>query len=428
MAKCAVIGILDDGWGGLSDQARARLAAADCVIGGGRTLALIASHLSSSAEQIDMGTALMRVPEWVKNALQANKETVVLATGDPLCHGIAGLLLNKIGHEHVQVLPALSTLQIAFARLGRTWQTAHIVSVHGKDAGEWAAGATPGHGLYKLVRSVAEHDCIAAFTSPENSPARIARALLAAGYGGELKISVAARLLLPDEEVHAGLTLEEIAARSFPSPNVVIIERCHAGPAHALFGLEDDSYVQRQPEKGLITRLETRTLSLAKLALREDSIVWDIGAATGSVGLEAARIVRHGHVYAIEKNPADAANARENASRLRATNYTLIEGKAPERLDEWPDPDAVFIGGSGGELPQLIKLTLQRLKDGGRLVMNFVTLENFAAAAASLKELDAEWEAVQLQAARSQPILDMHRFAAQNPVWIVTASRKTTHE
>ncbi|MCK9261002.1 MAG: precorrin-6Y C5,15-methyltransferase (decarboxylating) subunit CbiT, partial [Azoarcus sp.] len=145
------------------------------------------------------------------------------------------------------------------------------------------------------------------------------------------------------------------------------------------------------------------------------------GAGSGSVGLEASRIAHLGHVWAIEKNSGDAANARVNARRMRASNYSLFEGKAPAGLDAWPAPDAVFIGGSGGELAELIARVLARLKPGGRLVMNFVTLENLALATQTLQQLGATWDVTMLSAARSQPILDMHRLAAQNPVWIVSA-------
>ncbi len=422
-SSCTVIGILDDGWSGLSELARARLAAASRVIGAGRTLELVAPYLAAQAERLDMDGALARVPEWIASATQAGRSVAVLATGDPLCHGIGEMLLKKVGRP-MEILPAPSTVQLAFARLGRSWQAAHIVSAHSKDAGEWAVGATPEHGLYRLVRAAADHDLVAVFTSPENTPARIARALLAAGYGDELRLSVAARLLLPDEQIADNLSLSEAAAREFPEPNIVVIERVGQGGGRALFGFEDGDFVQRQPEKGLITKLEVRAVSLAKLALRDDSVVWDIGAGSGSVGLEAARLARRGHVYAIEKNAADAANARENAQRMRASNYTLVEGRAPEHLADWPDPDAVFIGGSGGELAELIRRVFQRIMPRGRLVMNFVTIENLAAATATLGELGAAWEVVQLQAARSQPILGMHRLAAQNPVWIVTATRK----
>jgi precorrin-6Y C5,15-methyltransferase (decarboxylating) len=422
--SCTLIGILDDGWAGLSELARTRLAEASCVIGAGRTLALVAPYLAAQAERLDMDGALPRVPEWIMAAGSAGRKVAVLASGDPLCHGIGELLLARIGKDALEILPAPSTLQIAFSRLGRPWQAARIVSVHSKDTGEWMHGAAPQHSLYPLMRAVAEHNLLAVLTSPENTPSRIARALLAAGYGEELRLSVASRLLLPGEEVAADLALSEAASRTFADPNIVIIERTGNQRTGVIFGFEDGAYAQRQPEKGLITKLEVRAVSLAKLGLCDDSVVWDIGAGSGSVGLEAARIARRGHVYAIEKNAEDAANARANAQRLRATNYTLVEGKAPRHLDGWPDPDAVFIGGSGGELAELIHLAMERLKPDGRLVMNFVTIENLAAGTAALGAADAAWEVVQLQASRSQPILGMHRLAAQNPVWIVTAARK----
>ena len=432
--KCTLLGILDDGWDGLSAAARARLSVADLVIGAGRTLQLVADKLPAGVERKDMDGALGEVPGWIAAARAECRNVVVLATGDPLCHGIAAWLAGKLGSVTIEIIPALSTLQIAFARFQKPWHEFAIASCHSRDAGEWTLGATPEHGLYPLIRAVACSAKVAAFTGPHNTPARIARALLIAGYGDEARISVACQLLLPDEQLYADLTLEQAAAMAFPEPNVVLIERAADDRAPA-FGREDDEYIQRTPEKGLITKQEARALSLAKLRLAADAIVWDIGAGSGSVGIEASRLAPLGHVYAIEKNEADAANARANALRFRATNYTLAEGRAPEQLEHWPDPDAVFIGGSGGELAALITLILARLKPGGRLVMNFVTLENLATATAELTAASASggnsggksggisWDVVQLQASRSQPILDMHRMAAQNPVWIVTASK-----
>ncbi|MFA7243135.1 MAG: precorrin-6y C5,15-methyltransferase (decarboxylating) subunit CbiE [Sulfuricellaceae bacterium] len=415
------IGILDDGWYGLTDAARAGLAAAGLVIGVRRMLDHVAPHLPPNVALRAMDGLLPQAPEWVRQAHADGLDVAILATGDPLCHGIGSLLIAKLGAAAVRVLPALSTIQVACARLKRPWQDIKIVSVHGANAGEWCAGATPDHVLYPLVRAVAEFERIAVFTSPCNGPDRIARALVVAGYGDSLRISVAARLQLPDEALFHDLPLIEAANRCFPDPNIVLIERCGECLPPPLLGLEDNDYIQRQPDKGLITKLEVRALALAKLGLRADSIVWDIGAGAGSVGLEAARIAHRGHVFAMEKNTADAANARENARRLRATNYTLVESRAPAGLDAWPDPDAVFIGGSDGKLADLINLSLARLKPGGRLVMNFATLENLADATAALEKMGVAWEVTQLSAARSQPLLDMHRLVALNPVWIVAA-------
>ena len=421
MSTITLIGILDDGWAGLSDAAREQLAKADVIIGAGRTLDLVRASVSK-AELKDMDGALTRVPAWAQTALAEGRAVAILATGDPLCHGIAAWLGDKLDAP-LEILPNVSTFQLACARFRQPWQDIIIASCHSKDAGEWFAGATPAHGLYPAMRAIALHAHVFLFTGPENNPARLARALQTAGYASdEVSLSVACRLQLPDEQLFPALTLDEAARTDFPEPNVVLVQRAERSGAQT-FGLDDLEYIQRTPEKGLITKQEARAVSLAKLRIKPDATVWDIGAGSGSVGLEAARLTPHGHVWAIEKNEGDAANARANAARFRISNYSLFDGKAPQHLDTWPAPDAVFIGGSGGELAELIRLILARLKPGGRLVMNFVTLENLATATSALNESAAEWDVVQLQASRSQPILDMHRMAAQNPVWIVTAAK-----
>ena len=321
---CCLLGILDDGWAGLSDGARQRLAVANVVIGAGRTLALIRPHLAPNAELRDMDGQLGQVPGWIAAARNAGLAVVALATGDPLCHGIASWLTGKLGADDFEIIPAVSTLQLAFARFQTAWQDIRIATCHSTDAGEWFVGASPTHGLYKLMRTIARHPRVALFTGPENDPARLARALIEAGYAADAKLSVACRLLLPDETVYRDLTPAEAAGIDFPQPNIVLVERTlQAAPA---FGLEDGEYIQRSPEKGLITKQEARALSLAKLRLRPDAMVWDIGAGSGSVGLEAARLAPEGHVWAIEKNEGDAANARANAAQFRIGNYTLIEG------------------------------------------------------------------------------------------------------
>lgn len=441
--KCHIVGILDDGWAGLGDHARKRIRSAGAVIGAARTLDLVRAHIAADARLYDMDGVLAKVPEWVRTELANARSVIILATGDPFCHGLAAWLIDKLEAGGVQkhcieTLPAPSTLQLAFARWQKPWQDVCIASCHSKDAGEWQFGATPAHGLYPLMRAISLNARVFAFTGPENDPARLARALMTTGHG-QARLSVACRLGLPDEAIFGELAPEQAAAICFPQPCVVLVERKSQTGAEAnlpAFGLDDLDYRQRSPEKGLITKQEARALSLAKLALRPDAIVWDIGAGSGSMGIEAARLTPQGHVWAIEKNADDAANAHANALRFRLTNYTLHEGKAPDGLADWPDPDAVFIGGSGGELAALIQIVLARLRTDGRLVMNFVTLENLTTAIDTLKQAGTQednaerqgrqsiqWDVVHLQASRSQPILDMQRMAAQNPVWIVTARK-----
>lgn len=400
----------------------------ELVIGAPHQLRAVDSLLSPSAERRDSTGRIGAVAGWVSQALADGLRVVVLATGDPLCFGIAGTLIEKLGRERVVVLPNLSSLQLAAARLGLPWQDAKLISVHAADAGEWAPGARHDHGLAPLVRALGRHDLLLCLTSPANNPARIARLLLATGLADVFRIDVAARLASPDETVFADLDPADVAQRDFPQPNAVALRRVVPRCVRPAFGFEDHEYVQRQPRSdqngGLLTKLEARAVSLAKLRLTPAALIWDLGAGAGTVGLEAALLCPDGHAYAIEKNAADAANARANAQRFGVFNYTLVEGKAPAGLDTWPDPDAVFIGGSGGELAALIELCLGRLKPGGRLVMNFVTVENLATATTALKATGVAWEIVQLSAARSQPILDLHRLAAQNPVWIVVATKE----
>lgn len=421
--KCRIVGVLDDGVASLGATALQHLRAAQLVIGGARTLQLLAAHIAPDAVQRDLSGALSQVPEWIRAAQAEGRRVVVLATGDPLCHGIAAYLASRLCIEAIEVLPNVSTLQLACARLGLPWQDMKFSSVHSKDAGDWVPGSPPSHGLYALLRDIRQHDRLAVLTSPDNTPDRIARMLIAEGLADEVEMAVAERLCQPEERVVSGMSLSAAAQMPFADPNVVLLWRTRLRAPQVLLGLPDASFEQRHPEKGLITKHEVRAVSLARLQLRADSVVWDIGAGSGSVGLEAARLCRNGHVYAIEKNPDDTAIVQRNRLAMGISNHTLLHGKAPEGLQAWADPDAVFVGGSGGELAELIALILKRLQPQGWLVMNFVTIENLGVAVATLKAQGATWDVLQLQASRSKPILHMHRMAAENPVWIVCAQR-----
>ena len=421
--KCRVIGVLDDGVASLSRAALDHLKQAQLVIGGVRTLQLLGAQMDPAAEQRDLTGALSQVPEWIRAAQAADRRVVVLATGDPLCHGIAAYLASRLCIEAIEVLPNVSTLQLACARLGLPWQDMKFASVHSKDAGDWVEESGPEHGLYALLRDIRQNDRLAILTSPFNTPDRIARMLVTEGLADDFEMAVAERLCQADERVVSGLSISAAAQVPFADPNVLLLWRRTLREQPVLLGLPDASYQQRYPEKGLITKNEVRVVSLARMQLRANSVVWDIGAGSGSVGLEAARLCSQGHVYAIEKNVDDSAIVRSNRKNLGISNHTLVHGKAPEGLQHWPDPDAVFIGGSGGELAELMRLIMQRLKPQGWLVMNFVTLENLSVAVDTVKSLGYAWDVLQLQASRSKPILHMNRMAAENPVWLVCAQK-----
>ncbi len=421
---CKIIGVLDNGVHGLTSATLNTIQSADLVIGATRTLSLFSDQLKN-AEQKDLTAHLKDVPVWISAALEAKQQVVVLATGDPLCHGIASYLYKKLAANQLEIIPNISSIQLAFAQIGLSWQDAKIVSVHSKDASEWTKGAGPEHGFYPLLQALFNSDKLAVLTGPENSPDRIARMMLIEKLADQFEISVAENLLCDDEKVIHGESVAYIAEQSFNGNDIVILTRKQPNQSHILFGLQDSDFHQRKPDKGLITKREVRAVSLARMQLKPDSIVWDIGAGSGSVGLEAARLCHQGYVYAVEKNPADFEIAGKNADQLAVYNYQLINNKAPLGLENWPTPDAIFVGGTGGELADLIHLCLNRLSPEGWLVMNFVTIENLTTAIETLKNLDANWDMTQLQASRSQPILHMHRMQAENPVWVVSAQRKS---
>lgn len=401
-----VMGIGDDGRAGLPDAYLQRIAQCGVLVGGERQLEMF--H-DSPAEKVMIRSGLGELVEQLRNE---SRSTVVLASGDPLFYGIGGYLAAKLPGR-IEVLPFVSSVQLAFARIGEGWHDAFTVSLHGR----------PIRGLAQRIDGKPK---VALLTDEINHPAAVAAYLLE--YGMTEYEAFVAEHLGGEKERTGWYGLTDLAALSsgdFAPLNVVVLRAKSPGvmpPAWPL-GIDDAEFAQRKPDKGLITKREVRVLSIAALGLKRDSIVWDIGTCTGSVAIEAARLCPEGAVYAVEKNEGDLANARENARKFR-TDITLVHAKAPEGLESFPDPDAVFIGGSGGELRDLLALCCSRLRQGGTIVLNAVTIENLAAAAQAFADEGFRADITLAQLSRSKPILDMTRFESLNPVYIIAARRK----
>ncbi|MGC5326175.1 precorrin-6y C5,15-methyltransferase (decarboxylating) subunit CbiE [Brevibacillus sp. SYSU BS000544] len=393
-----IIGIGDEGQDGLLPLYRSWIMESDLLVGGERHLSFFPEY---TGEKLVMKGGLLPIIERLRHE---TKSTVILASGDPMFYGIGGYLKQKLP---VNIYPYLSSIQLAFARMGESWQDAFFTSVHGRS-------------MKGLAQRIDGKEKVALLTDAENNPAEIARYLLAFGmteYRGFVGENLGGA-----EERTGWYTLEEMAASDFSELNVVILRKEKPGPTWVL-GIPDGEFSQRKPDKGLITKKEVRVLSLANLQLHAKSVVWDIGTCTGSVAIEAARMAREGAVYAVEKNIDDLDNCRENMAKFRA-DITAIHAKAPEGLDNFPDPDAVFIGGSGGELREIIRIVCSRLKPNGRFVINAATIETLYDAVQALAEENYETEITLAQISRSKPILGMNRFEALNPIYIITAQRK----
>lgn len=196
------------------------------------------------------------------------------------------------------------------------------------------------------------------------------------------------------------------------------------GGSRAL-GLPDDAFEQRTPLKGQITKREVRAVALYSLGLRADSLVWDIGAGTGSISVEAGLIASQGRVYAIERDQESLPLLEQNIARWGAANVQVVAGEAPQALEDLPNPDSVFIGGSGGNLDLIIEAAAGRLQPGGHLVINLAVLERTQSAYHRLKALDLSAEMVMIHAARGKEMPgDTVRLESLNPVFVLTGTRK----
>ena len=185
-------------------------------------------------------------------------------------------------------------------------------------------------------------------------------------------------------------------------------------------GLADDAFEQRRPVRGQITKSEVRAVSLYALGLRPDSIVWDIGAGTGSVAVEAARIAYRGAVYAVDKDADSAGLLESNVARYGNGRVNITIGPAPEVLGELPDPDAVFIGGGGTAMPKIIAAVVDRLRPGGRVVANFAAMERANATYQAMKRASMSPQLTMVAASRGRELPDETlRLEAMNPVFVV---------
>ena len=186
-------------------------------------------------------------------------------------------------------------------------------------------------------------------------------------------------------------------------------------------GLPDDAFAQKRPHRGLITKAEVRAVSLYKLGLRRNSIVWDVGAGSGSVGLEAALIASEGMVYAVERDAECLDMLRLNVEQLGPDNVVVVSGEAPDALDALPAPDCVFVGGSGGRLTDILEYAVSRLTADGRIVVNLASIERIVQTQACLESLGFDAELTMINASRGKALPDgTMRLEAQNPVFIIT--------
>lgn len=387
----SIVGIGEDGVAGLGQDARAATGSAELFFGGARHLAMLGADPRPRVTwQIPLEPSLQQLAQ-----LQ-DRRVVVLASGDPLWFGIARKLVARFGGEAVTVVPTVASMQLACARLRWSLADAEVVTIHGRPLARLARWFHPGR---KLVILCADRDC----------PGRIAGLLQEHGFGAA-RLHVLEHLGGPEERV-LDLPADEVRQHVFRDLVVVGVElpRCEQ-PVRALVpGLPDDAFAH----DGQITKREVRAATLAKLAPLPGQRLWDVGAGSGSTGIEWLRAQPGTRAVAIEKSAERAVRIRANALQLGTPELVVVEGAAPEVLDGLPPPDAIFLGGAVGS-PGMIATLAGHLPAGGRLVANAVSLDGEAALLAAHRQFGGEL--ARIAVSRAEPVGGVVVWRALAPV------------
>jgi precorrin-6Y C5,15-methyltransferase (decarboxylating) len=403
MKKIYVIGAGVAGQEGFSRRVLELIGRAEILLGGERQLELFPEF---PGEKVTIGSNLGEVVERLK---KNGRQAVVLASGDPLFFGIGRYLLRNLPEAELEFVPNVSSVQYAFAKIKEPWDDAVFVSAHGR-------------GLKGAVDRIVANDKAAVLTDEVNTPKAIAAELIERGRDG-YAAWLCENLGTAGERIVATDVKGLLEIEAAPLNVLILIKEYEAGGDEYVptLGIPDEEFAS---SKKLITKEEIRVVTLAKLKLRHDMTLWDLGAGSGSVSIEADHLLPNGRIFAVERNAQCIEFIKENLNKFNARHVTLIEGEAPDCLETLPDPDRVFIGGSGGNLWKILEAVDARLPAEGRVVINAVTLDTLTAATEYFDNAGYQVEVTTVNIARTRPLTDYKMFEAYNPVYIIAAVKE----
>lgn len=419
MQKSSKIYIIGIGFLPLDDKASEIVKKADFIIVPDRILNLFMDYKEYALveNKISSINSVPGIINFIKEKISDSEphKIVLLGSGDPLFHGIGKKMIDEFGKDMIEIMPNISSIQLAFARIKEPWDDALLLSLHG---------------IYNLTRqtnkiSISElpsflmnHKKIALLTDNQNNPSSIAKLILntfPGDYSLSYQVSVCEKLGYPDEKITQG-NPKEIAKMNFSDPNIVILQRHNDIDKTPIFGLKESEI---QHSKGLITKDEVRAISIHKLRLPAKCIFWDIGAGSGSVSIEVAKLSPGLSVYAIEKDENEISNIEQNKCKFIINNLIIVKGEAPSCLTEIPAPERVFIGGSGGKIKEIIAILKQRMRTG-IIVINATTFETLNQSIENLESTGFQVDIVQISVSKTKPLAGKTHLTALNPIFIIT--------
>jgi precorrin-6Y C5,15-methyltransferase (decarboxylating) len=421
-----VVGIGLDGTSGLSNSVLNVIETATILVGSDRHLSYFPEHPASRIVLKDLTETIFTIRQQLTRWELENRESihnsiVILVSGDPLFFGFGRLLIAELLPEQLTFHPHVSSIQLAFNRIKTPWQDAHIISAHGRS-------------LEMLIQALQQGvEKIAILTDNIHNPVAIAQLIQNLDLPSRYQFWVCENLGGNDERVQQW-QIESLKSQEFSSLNLVILLRQSRSATEPLdlskipsFGIPDQLFLSYSDRPGLMTKREVRTLVLGELALQPKQTIWDIGAGTGSVSIEIARLFPDSTVYSIEKTAAGTTLIEQNRQRFQVNNLVSIHGEAPDILHHLRSPHRIFIGGSGKNLSEILGICSIRLSPGGIMVLALATLEHLNTALSWLeqrKRIERSWSyrILNVQLSRSVPVANLTRFSPLNPVTILTIS------
>jgi precorrin-6Y C5,15-methyltransferase (decarboxylating) len=406
--RIRIVGVGDDGLAGLGERARRLVATAESIYGGTRQLAMVPE---TRARKVNLSSGYSDALDELTSG-RCGAAAVVLASGDPMLFGIGSTLARHFGEEtadRTEVIPHSSSVQVALSRIGEATDNVAVLTALARPLRPVLAAAMP------LRR-------FAVLLDPQHTAPVVARALLDAGMEDAAAV-VCERLEGPDEQIVHG-TLSSVAAASFDQLSLLVVLRSPDEVArYRRSAIPEGEFAHRA---GQITKADVRALAVAALQLRPSDTLWDVGAGSGSVGIEAALGLPRGAVFAVDGKVDQLEFIRANSARFRTPQVEPVFGDAPEVLDDLPDPDAVFIGGGGRRLGAIVEAVKTRLRPGGRIVVTLATLERLGPLLETLKPWAPGLR--QIAVSHGVPLADGTRLKPANPILMIAATKPESTE
>ncbi|MTF37459.1 precorrin-6y C5,15-methyltransferase (decarboxylating) subunit CbiE [Cyanobacterium aponinum] len=407
-----VVGIGLEGKKSLNDQVLEIVCSANILVGGDRHLGYFPEQKGKKIKIGDLNQVIFEI----KKKKKEGTNIVILASGDPLFFGIGRILLANFAQEELEFYPNLSCVQLAFNSLKISWQDCKVISLHGRDI----------ELLIKELKKGSEK--IALLTDNNNNPLVIWQLYQQIKIGHDYDIWLCENLGNKSQEKLTKINSEKDINLDNISPlNIVIFlkQKIEDNAINInqlpLIGIPDHYFKTFPDRPSLITKKEIRLLILGKLALQEKQVIWDVGAGTGSVSIEMARIAKNSQIYAIEKKAIAISLIRENCQKFMVNNINIIHNSAEKVMAKLPSPDRIFIGGSSGNLKLLLNIIKDKINPEGKIVIALATIENLGIAVEWFKENKWDYEIINSQINKSLSIGKMTRFNPLNPVNIITA-------